>query len=73
MTTKPKGKAQGNQKVRIMKTVKVMFDNSDFDYTTNVSDKVTFQDAVDYFVGKWFNLGKCDQDNMQQCTAIIFE
>ena len=47
-----------------MKTVTVMF---------SINGTVSFQTAVDYFVGQWFNLGKGEADNMQQCTAIVFE
>lgn len=56
-----------------MRTVTVIFENEAFNYSTSVGAKVSFQEATDYFVGQWLNLGKGDQDNMQQCIAIIFE
>ena len=58
---------------RAMKSVTVIFNDESLNYVTSVGAKVSFQEAVDYFVGKWFNLGKSDADNMQQCVAIIFE
>lgn len=56
-----------------MKTVTVMFKDTKHNYITSVSDKVSFNDAVSYFVGTWFNVGAGENDNMQQCTAVIVE
>ena len=56
-----------------MKSVTVIFNDQSLNYVTSVSAKVSFQEAVDYFVGKWFNLGKGELDSMHQCIAIIFE
>ena len=56
-----------------MKSVTVIFNDESLNYVTSVGAKVSFQEAVDYFVGKWFNLGEGGLDNMQQCIAIIFE
>ena len=61
------------KRLKTMKSVTVIFNDESLNYVTSVGAKVTFQEAVDYFVGKWFNLGKSDADNMQQCVAIIFE
>ena len=56
-----------------MKTVTVMFEDTKYNYVTSVGANVSFQEAKDYFLGQWFNLAVGEQDNMQQCTAIIFE
>ena len=61
------------KRLKTMKSVTVIFNDESLNYVTSVGAKVSFQEAVDYFVGKWFNLGKSEADNMQQCVAIIFE
>ena len=56
-----------------MKTVKVIFEVNKYNYTTSVNSQVSFDDVVSYFVGKWFNVGCGEDDNMQQCVAVIVE
>ena len=52
--------------------VTVMFADSKYNYTTNVSAQATQESCKAYFVGKPVNLGKNDKDNMQMCTGIHF-
>jgi len=56
-----------------MKTVTVMFKDTKYNYTTSVSDKVSFDEIVSYFVGQWLNVGSGENDNVQQCTAVMVE
>lgn len=56
-----------------MKTVKVIFEDTKYNYTTSVNSKVSFDDVVSYFVGQWFNVGCGEDDNMQKCVAVIVE
>lgn len=55
-----------------LNTVKVLFADSQYNYTTNVSAQSTRETTEDYFVGKWFDLGIYPKENMQQCTGIEF-
>lgn len=55
-----------------LNTVKVLFADSQYNYTTNVSAQSTRETAEDYFIGKWFNLGTYPKENMQKCTGIEF-
>lgn len=56
-----------------MKTVKVIFEDTKYNYTASVNSKVSFDDVVSYFVGQWFNVGCGEDDNMQKCVAVIVE
>lgn len=56
-----------------MKTVTVMFKDTKYNYTTTVNDKVSSDEIDSYFIGQWFNVGVDDNDNMQECIAIIVE
>jgi hypothetical protein len=58
--------------VDTMPYVKVMFANSKYNYTTSVSKNITKADAEKYFVGKYFNLGTGEKDNLQKCIKIQF-
>jgi len=55
-----------------LNTVKVKFEDSTNDYTTNVSTQTTEITAMQYFVGKRFNVGSYPVENMQQCIGIEF-
>lgn len=49
-----------------MITVKVTFANGDI-ITTSING--TFEEANEYYLGKWFNLGPVE-DNMQKAISI---
>lgn len=49
-----------------MATVKVNYENGDYEYTRI---NATPAEAQAYFVGKTFNIGSVS-DNMQRCTGI---
>jgi len=55
-----------------LNTVKVKFEDSINDYTTNVSSQTTEITAMQYFVGKRFNVGCFPVEDMQQCIGIEF-
>lgn len=55
-----------------LNSVKVLFEDSIYNYTTNVSSQTTEITAMQYFVGKCFNMGPFPVENMQQCIGIEF-
>jgi len=55
-----------------LNSVKVLFEDSIYNYTTNVSSQTTEITAMHYFVGKCFNMGVFPVENMQQCIGIEF-
>lgn len=72
-TTKKSSVVQNQVGIKAMKTVAVMFKDTKYNYTTSVNAKVSFDEIVSYFVGQWFNVGTGEEDNMQQCTAVMVE
>ena len=55
-----------------LNTVKVHFENSELDYETDVSTNTTEILAIEYFVGKYFDMGKYPAENMQKCISVTF-
>jgi len=55
-----------------LNSVKVLFEDSIYNYPTNVSSQTTEIKAMQYFVGKCFNMGVFPVENMQQCIGIEF-
>lgn len=53
-----------------MKAVKVMFADSQYDYTTSVNPKATDKELKKYFVGARLNVGAYPIENMQECIDI---
>jgi hypothetical protein len=53
-----------------MKAVKVMFADSQYDYTTSVNAKATNEELKKYFIGARFNVGAYPVENMQECINI---
>ena len=52
--------------------VEVIFANSEYNYSTSVSDTTNEKNAREYFVGKWFNMGSYPKELMMQVKDIIF-
>lgn len=50
-----------------MNAFKICFVNSQYDYITSFNG--SYADAKNYFLNKWFNLGRVD-DNMQKCIKV---
>ena len=50
-----------------MITVKCTYENGDT-ITTRIN--ATFEEAQDYFLGRKFNIGSGDEDNMQKCIKV---
>ena len=55
-----------------LNTVKVLFADSKYNYSTNVSSQSTEETAKNYFVGKCFDLGIYPNEDMQKCIGIEF-
>jgi len=55
-----------------MNSVKVMFNDSKYNYTTSVSAQSTEQSCKDYFVNYAFNMGQYPKDDYQRCINIEF-
>ena len=55
-----------------MKTIKVIFENPDYNYITSVNLKTTDKENIDYFVNTVFNVGCYPVENMQKCIKIEF-
>jgi hypothetical protein len=53
-----------------MKAVKIMFADSQYDYTTSVNPKATDEELKKYFIGARFNVGAYPVENMKQCINI---
>jgi hypothetical protein len=55
-----------------LNSVNVKFEDSTFNYGTDVSCHTTEQSAKDYFVGQLFNVGAYPSEIMRKCVAIEF-
>ena len=53
-----------------MKTVKVIFADPDYNYTTSVSDTATDESLKDYFINTFFNMGIFPEEKMMKCINI---
>ena len=53
-----------------MKTVKVIFADSKYNYSTSVSEASTEDSLRRYFVGSRLNMGSYPIEDMQVCTDI---
>lgn len=78
-TTKKVGAYKKPKKLTITKkigsnlnSVKVIFENPKYNYTTDVSSSTTEASAKKYFVGKFFNVGIYPKENLQKCIGIKF-
>jgi hypothetical protein len=56
-----------------MKSVKVIFKDSKYNYTTSVNEKATDNEIRRYFIGQMFNIGCYPIENMQQCIDVEIE
>lgn len=54
-----------------MKTIKVIFQNPIYNYTTSVNPKTTEEESRKYFIGTPFNLGAYPEEDFQTCINII--
>jgi hypothetical protein len=55
-----------------LNSCKVHFDDSQYDYETSLSADTTEITAMQYFVGKQFNVGSYPQEIMKTCKGITF-
>jgi hypothetical protein len=62
-----------DKNINEMKAVKVIFADSQYDYTTSINPKATDEELKKYFVGAVFNLGAYPAENMQKCIDIIIQ
>ena len=63
---------EAKTKVMQLNSVKVLFNNTEYNYQTSVSATATKESVTHYFVGKKFNLGAYPVEDMQVCTGIEF-
>jgi hypothetical protein len=56
-----------------MKSVKVLFADSRYNYSTSVNPKCSEEDIKKYFLNKWFNVGVYPVENMQKCVSVEIE
>ena len=61
-----------NDYTKTLGMVKVMFENPQYNYETNVSGGTTEDEARNYFVGKLLNVGVYPKENMQRVIDIQF-
>lgn len=59
-------------RVKKLNSVTVHFEESKFDYTTNVSAAATEEGVKKYFVGRSFDLGTYPNELFKKCTGITF-
>ena len=52
-----------------MKTIQVKFENSQYNYLTDVSDNATKESIENYFIGTFFNVAPYPTENMQKCIG----
>lgn len=52
--------------------VNVKFEDSENNYTTNISSSVTESEAKAYFIGAYFNCGAYPDELMYKCVDIEF-
>ena len=55
-----------------LNSVKVLFNNSEYNYCTNLSAESTKTSAENYFIGKSFDLGIYPNEDLQKCTGLEF-
>lgn len=53
-----------------MKSVKVIFKDSKYNYSTSVNGKCTNDEIRKYFIGQMFNIGCYPVENMQECIDV---
>ena len=63
---------QIQNKMNKLNAVEVHFDNSEYDYITNVSSNSTKVSCELYFVGQYFNVAIYPNENLQKCKSITF-
>lgn len=56
-----------------LKTAHVKFQDPSYNYSTSVNGALSDQQVKDYFIGKTFNLGQVDQDDLQVCIDCVVD
>jgi hypothetical protein len=59
-------------KEKQMPAVKVLFEESKYNYTTSVSYETDEKEANKYFIGTVFNVGEYPQEIMKKCIGIEY-
>lgn len=52
------------------KSVKVLFENSNNNYTTSVNPDCTDEEIRQYFVGQYLDVGSYPTENLQKCKDV---
>lgn len=55
-----------------LNSVKVLFENPEHNYETNVSAEATEETVKHYFVGKYFDLDTFPKEDFHKCIGIEF-
>lgn len=53
-----------------MKVVKIIFENSVYNYLTDINPQCTYQEIRKYFVNSYFDVGVYPAENMQKCINV---
>lgn len=62
----------GGGSVYTMPSFKVKFENPKYDFVTTMSPNITLEDAEDYYVGRYFNVGVYPKENMQKVVSVEY-
>ena len=55
------------------KKANVIFEDSTYNYSTSVNGSLSDTEIINYFKGKYFNMGNGDKDDMQKCIDCTVE
>jgi hypothetical protein len=62
----------GGGSVYTMPSFKVKFENPKYDFVTTMSPNITLEDAEDYYVGRYFDVGVYPKENMQKVVSVEY-
>lgn len=55
------------------KKANVIFENPEYNYSTSVNGSLSDKEIINYFKGKYFNMGDAVIDDMQKCIDCTVE
>lgn len=56
----------------MLRTIRVIFKDSKYNYLTDINDSVSHEIVKNYFVNRRFDVGKYSVENIQVCIGIEF-
>lgn len=60
------------QEHKSLPSVYIEFEESNFNYYTNVSTNVSKDSVIKYFLGNFFNVGIYPNENLQKCIKVTY-